>query len=50
MSQRASNYLVIPLCPPCHTGKHGIHGDKAMLKIRKVDELDLLAETIASLI
>lgn len=46
MSQRASNWLVIPLCPSCHTGPHGIHGDRAMLKIIKADELSLLADTI----
>lgn len=47
-SQRAQNWLVIPLCPRCHTGPHGIHGDKAMWKIRKMDEMDALAETIAA--
>lgn len=45
MSQRASNWLTIPLCPDCHTGKNGIHGDRTMLRIAKVDELDLLAMT-----
>ncbi len=46
MGQRASNWLVVPPCPDCHTGKHGIHGDRAMLKIIKADELTLLADTI----
>lgn len=44
--QRAQNWLVIPLCPSCHTGKNGIHGDKSLLKIAKVDEMDLLSITI----
>lgn len=46
MSQRAGDMLVIPLCPSCHRGPKGIHGDKTMLRIRKVDEMDLLNETL----
>ncbi|WP_255412984.1 Ref family recombination enhancement nuclease [Dyella sp. AtDHG13] len=46
MGQRASNWLVIPLCPSCHTGPKGIHGDRSMLKIIKADELSLLADTM----
>lgn len=49
MSQRASDFLTIPLCPACHTGPQGIHGDKTLLRIAKVDELDLLAMTIEAL-
>jgi hypothetical protein len=49
MSQRASNWLTIPLCPECHTGPNGIHGDRNFMKILKVDELDLLAVVIAKL-
>ena len=45
-SQRASDFLVLPLCPSCHQGPNGIHGDKAMRKIMKTDELCLLADTI----
>jgi hypothetical protein len=50
MSQRASNFLVIALCPSCHRGPNGIHGDRAMLRIHKMEELDLLAMTIARLV
>lgn len=46
MSQRQDDFLTIPLCPDCHTGSQGIHGDKTMLRIHKVDELDLLALTL----
>ena len=45
-AQRASHWLAIPLCPDCHMGKHGIHGDRSLLRIHKVEELDLLALTI----
>jgi hypothetical protein len=49
-SQRAQNWLVIPLCPDCHTGpKNGIHGDRAMWKIHKMDEMDALAKTIQAI-
>ena len=46
MAQRASNWLVVPLCPACHTGSRGIHGDKSMMRLKKLTELDLLAMTI----
>ena len=51
MSQRASNYLTIPLCPEHHQGATGIHGlgTKAFERLYKLDELDLLALTIALL-
>lgn len=46
IGQKAQNWLVIPLCSTCHQGKHGIHGDKALLRLAKLDEMDLLAATI----
>jgi len=51
MSQRANNFLTIPLCPTHHTGKPGIHGlgTKAFERTYGVTELDLLAMTIERL-
>lgn len=49
MAQRAQHWLAVPLCPDCHTGSHGIHGDRQLLKARKLDEMDLLAATIEAL-
>lgn len=49
MSQRASDYLTVPLCPDCHQGPHGIHGDRSILRVNKLSELDLLAMTIKQL-
>lgn len=49
MGQRQDDFLTIPLCPSCHTGTQGIHGDKTMMRIMKADELDLLADTIRKL-
>lgn len=46
MAQRASHWLVIPLCPVCHQGEQGLHGDRTLLRMAKVTELDLLALTI----
>lgn len=46
-SQRASDWLAIPLCYDCHQGKEGIHGDRSLLRVAKCEELDLLADTIA---
>lgn len=49
--QRASNYLVVALCQDCHTdGRLGMHGDRTLLRIANVDELDLLGDTIAGLL
>lgn len=49
MAQRGSNWTAIPLCPTCHRGPRGIHGDRLLLKALKLDELDLLAMTIERL-
>lgn len=49
LSQRASNWLTIPLCPDCHTGPRGIHGDKSSMRLRKLDELTMLANTIKAI-
>ena len=46
VSQRASHFMTVPLCPDCHTGPLGVHGNKTMMLIQKKNELDLLAETI----
>lgn len=45
MSQRASDWLVIPLCHHHHQGQDGIHSAKFYTKFR-LDEMDLLAMTI----
>lgn len=49
MSQRASDFLTIPLCPDCHQGPQGVHGDRALMRIYKLSELDMLANTIMRL-
>jgi len=49
MAQRASDWLIVPLCPACHTGPQGLHGDRSMMRIAKLEELDLLALTIEAL-
>lgn len=49
MSQRASNWLVVALCPGCHRGPIGLHGDRSLMRIQKLDELDLLALTLEAL-
>jgi len=49
MSDRASDYLTIALCVDCHRGTDGFHGTKNLMRIAKLTELDLLAETIRAL-
>lgn len=47
MSQRAADMLTIPLCHKgCHQGPQGIHGDRSLLRLAKVEELDLLDITL----
>ena len=42
-SQKAPDSIAIPLCHDrCHQGPHGIHGDRALLRQAKVDEIDLI--------
>lgn len=48
MSQRASNYLVVPLCPDHHRGNNGIHSH-GFYRMHKRDEMSLLAEVIERL-
>ena len=45
----ALHFCTLPVCPDCHTGPKGIHGDKTMLRISKKSELELLGETLAKL-
>jgi hypothetical protein len=51
MSQRASDFLVIPMCPEHHRGASGLHGlgTRGFERRYGVDELGLLAETIEAL-
>ena len=49
VSQRASHFLAIPLCQSCHQGPEGVHGDKSLLRVANVTELDLLADVIERL-
>lgn len=50
-AQRASNFLTLPLCHgSCHQGPLGIHGNKSLLRLAKVSELDLLALVIAEVV
>jgi hypothetical protein len=47
--QRAKHWLAVPLCPDCHRGPNGVHGNRSYLRIRKLTEMDLLALTIERL-
>lgn len=49
MAQRASDFLTIPLCPECHEGQAGIHGDRSRWRLYKMDEPKALAQTIEAL-
>ena len=51
MSQRADDYLLIPLCHEHHQGANGWHGlgKSAFYQRYKSDELDLLAWTLRAM-
>ena len=49
--EQHQQYLCIPLCKDCHQGGlNGIHGQKRMWAIKKMDELAALNVTIERLI
>lgn len=39
-------FVSIALCPDCHRGPMGIHGDKTLWRIHKMDEIKALNETL----
>lgn len=44
-------YTVIPLCEDCHRGSHnGIHGQKRIWDVMKLDEMAVLNLTVQQLI
>lgn len=46
-----SNYLTVPLCNDCLNGRfNGWHGEKRMWKLLKMDELDVLNETLRKIL
>ena len=47
--RKSGHFTAIPLCPSCHRGSHGIHGNQSMMKVYKKTELELLGETIERL-
>ena len=42
-------WTCVALCKSCHQGDNGLHGTKALWRVRKMDELDALAVTIRRL-
>lgn len=39
------HYITIPLCPACHRGPQGWHGDRLRWKLRNMTELKAINET-----
>ncbi len=48
MSQRAGHYTAIALCKACHQGPLGVHGDKTLMRIHKLSEIDMVDSTICA--
>ena len=47
--EQGQQFLCIPLCYDCHRGTNGLHGTKALWRVRKLDELKVLNDTIETL-
>jgi hypothetical protein len=47
--EQGQQFLCIPLCYDCHRGTNGLHGTKALWRVRKKDELKVLNDTIETL-
>lgn len=48
--KQAQWFTSLPLCADCHRGpKNGLHGQRHMWKLYKMDELDALNETLRRL-
>ena len=43
-------FISIPLCPECHRGSHGWHGDRQRWKLRKVTELAAINKTLEAIL
>lgn len=43
-------FTSVALCPDCHRSSIGLHGTKAMMRIKKLDELDLLNITVGRVV
>lgn len=49
--EQALQFCVVALCKDCHQGSHnGIHGRRAMWKVKRMDELAALDVTIRRLL
>lgn len=44
--KQGCHFLTIGLCPECHRGPQGIHGDKTLWRIYKMTEETALNETL----
>ena len=47
--RRSDDMLTVPLCLACHTGEHGIHGDRLRWSLAKTDEMKALAQVLKDL-
>ena len=48
-TKQGNQWTAIAVCPDCHRGYNGLHGTKAFLRIRKMDENDALNITLQRL-
>lgn len=48
--KQGSWFTAVSLCVACHRGGKGLHGDKSMWRIFKMDEVDALGVTVRALL
>lgn len=47
--KQGQHFSCIPLCDTCHMPPIGLHGDRSLMRVYKLSELDMLANTIMRL-
>lgn len=49
--KQGNHFTTVALCIDCHRGsKNGLHGQRVMWRVMKMDEIDALNETIRRLV
>jgi len=44
--KQGRHFATVALCQECHRGSLGVHGDKTMLRLTKMDDIDMINETV----
>ena len=48
--RQGAHFTTVALCADCHRGSLGLHGQKTLMRVKKMDEMDLLNVTLSRLV